>query len=178
MEVAEALALIEKIIEEHRIILGDIRDFTQSTNDVVAMRGLGQAQESFVPGRLENQQQSLGSWQESLLAVDRGVQAHFHREETALVTAVAEYGDSDLASGLRHWLAEHKELRERLDKMKQDVAGLVGDTSAQAAWQEKAWGIRVYTTHTGKLFDVHARGEQKMLLKLRDFLNAKVENIS
>jgi hypothetical protein len=178
MEVAEALALVEQIIEEHRIILGDIRDFTQSTNDMVAIRGLGQSQEDFVPGRLENQQQSLGNWQESLLAVDRGIQAHFHREETALVEAVAEYGDSDLASVLRHWLAEHKELRERLGRMKQDVAGLVIDTSAQAVWQEKAWGIRVYMTHTGKLFDVHARGEQKMMLRLRNLLHPKVENIS
>lgn len=176
MEVAEALALVEQIIEEHRIILGDIQDFTQYTNDVVAIRGLGQAQEDFVPGRLEDQQQSLGSWQESLLAVDRGIQAHFQREETALVDAVAEYGDNDLASVLRHWLAEHKELRERLGKMKQDVASLVIDTSAQSVWQEKAWGIRVYMTHTGKLFDVHARGEQKMMLKLRNLLHAKVEN--
>lgn len=176
MKVAEALALIDKIIEEHRIIFGDIRDFTQHTNDVVAMRGLGQAQESFVPGRLEDQKQSLGNWQESLVAVDRGVQAHFHREETALVEAVAEYGDSDLVSVLRHWLAEHKELRERLGKMKQDVTGLVGDTSAQNVWQEKAWGIRVYMTHTGKLFGVHACGEQKMMLKLRNLLHAEVEN--
>ncbi len=178
MKVAEALALIEKIIEEHRIILGDIRDFTKSANDVVAIRGLGQAQEDFVPGRLEDQKQSLGNWQESLSAVDRGIQAHFQREETALVDAVAEYGDNDLASVLRHWLAEHKELRERLSRMKQDVAGLVGDPSAQAVWQEKAWGIRVYMTHTGKLFGVHARGEQKMLVKLRNSLRAKVENTS
>ncbi|MCH8864518.1 MAG: hemerythrin domain-containing protein [Chloroflexi bacterium] len=178
MEVAEALALIDKIIEEHRIILGDIRDFTQDTNDVVAMRGLDQTREDFVPGRLEDQKQSLGNWQESLLAVDRGIQAHFHREETALVDAVAEYGDNDLASVLRHWLAEHKELRERLGRMKQDVAGLVIDTSAQSVWQEKAWSIRVYMTHTGKLFDVHARGEQEMMLKLRNLLGAKVENTS
>ena len=55
MEVAEALGLIEKIIEEHRIILGGIQDFTQSTTDVAAMRGISQAQQKFVPGRLEDQ---------------------------------------------------------------------------------------------------------------------------
>ncbi len=178
MEVVEALVLIEKIIEEHRIILGGIRDFSQHTNDVVAIRGLGQAQEDFVPGRLEDQKQSLGSWQESLSTLDRGIQAHFQREETALVVAVAEYGDSDLASVLRQWLAEHEELRERLSRMKQDTSSLVLDTSAQAVWQEKAWGIRVYMTHTGKLFDVHAHGEQKMMVKLRNLLEAKAENIS
>ena len=178
MEVAEALGLIEKIIEEHRIILGGIRDFSQHTNDMVAIRGLGQAQEDFVPGRLEDQKQSLDSWQESLLAIDSGIQAHFHREETALVVAVAEYGDNDLASALRHWLTDHEDLRERMSRMKQDVAGLVIDASAQEIWQGKAWGIRVYMTHTGKLLKVHAHGEQKMMVKLRNLLEAKAENIS
>lgn len=178
MKVAEALALIEIIIEEHRIILGDIRDFTQHTNDAVAIRGLGQAREDFVPGRLEDQKQSLGNWRESIMAIDRGIQAHFQREETALVDAVAEYGNNDLVSVLSHWLAEHKELRDRLSRMKQDISSLVIDTSAQAVWQEKAWGIRVYMTHTGKLFDVHARGEQKMMQRLRNLLEAKVENTS
>ncbi len=112
------------------------------------------------------------------MVIDRGIQAHFHREETVLVDAVAGYGDNDLASVLRHWLAEHKELRERLSRMKLDISGLVIDTSAQAVWQEKAWAIRVYMTHTGKLFDVHTRGEQEMMLRLRNLLDAKVENAS
>ena len=178
MKVAEALALIEKIIEEHRIILGGIHNLNERANDVAAMRGLGQAQETFTPGRLHDQKEALRNWKESLSFVDAGIQAHFNREETALVAAIAEYGSEELASALRHWLAEHAELRERLAKMRIDVDELIAAESYHVVWQGKAWGIRVYMTHTGKLFDVHARGEQKMLVKLRNLLQSKAENIS
>ncbi len=175
MQVAEALALIEKIIEEHRIILGGIHELDVRANDVAAMKGLGQAQEDFTPGRLHHQREALQKWSETLASIDAGIRAHFNREETALVAAIAEYGDEDLASTLQHWLAEHAELRQRLDKMKADIDNLTVAESYHGVWQEKAWGIRLYMNHTGKTFDVHARGEQKMLVKLRGFLQGKAE---
>lgn len=174
MEVEEVLALIEKIIEEHKQIFKGLRTLEKVANDASAMRGLDKAQGEFVPGRLGDKKQGLQNWQELLKAIDQGIRAHFNREETALVAAVEEYGDKGLATTLQAWLFEHNELRERLAKLKEDVANLAVDTSSQIVWQGEAWGIRVYMTHTYNLFERHTEGEQGLLMTLKKRLQVKV----
>jgi len=136
---------------------------------------LDRAQEDFVPERLTSRQQGVRSWQESLEMVRRGIEAHFNREETALLPAVEEYGDEAQLSRLRGWLAEHAELRERLAKLDIDVAELNAAEAHHVVWHGKAWGIRVYMNHTLKLFERHAKGEQKLLLAMKKGLQERIK---
>ncbi len=170
----EALVLIEKIIEEHKQIIERVRALERVTNDASALVGLDRAGEDFIPGRLGDQKQGLQSWQESLEIIDRGIQAHFNREETNLLTAFEKHGGRMLASALRALLTEHEELRNRLAKLRKDVAELAVGGSSRGVWEGKAWGVRSYLAHTRKLFEVHARSEQWLLRRLRSQLKREI----
>ncbi len=175
MDVEEVLAVIKKIIEEHKQIIERARVLEQVTNDASALLGLDIAREDFVPGRLDDQKQHLQNWQESLKLIDQGIQAHFDREETGLLTASEKHGGEMLTSALRALLFEHEELRDRLAKLKKDVAELVTGGSSREVWQGMAWGVRSYQAHTRKLFEVHARSEQRLLRSLRSRLSREIK---
>ena len=58
----ETIALIDKIIEEHKTISQRVRALEQVVNDASALLGLDAAREDFIPGRLDDQKQSLHNW--------------------------------------------------------------------------------------------------------------------
>ncbi len=169
----EALALIDKIIEEHKQILARFRSLEQVANDAQALSALDRAKEDFLPGRLDDQKGGLQKWQESLETIDRGIKAHFDREETGLLAAFEKHGGRMLVSALRVLLSEHEELRNRLVRLKKDVAELAAGGLSREVWEGKAWGVRVYIGHTWKLFQSHARSEQKLFRTLRSQLQGK-----
>ncbi len=171
----EALALIEKIIEEHKLIIGRVRALEQVTNDATALMGFDVAKGDFVPGRLDNQKLSLQNLQESLEKIDQGIQAHFNREETGLLNALEKHGDKVLVSALAALFTEHKGIRDRLAKLKKDIAELAAGGLSREVWEGKAWGIRVYVTHTRSLLESHAKSEQELLQILRNRLRRELK---
>ena len=52
----EALALINKIIDEHKVIIGRVQSLEQAANDASVLVGLEKARDTFVPGRLDQKQ--------------------------------------------------------------------------------------------------------------------------
>lgn len=169
----EALALIDKIIEEHKQILARFQSLEQVANDAQVLSALDRAKEDFLPGRLDDQKGGLLKWQESLETIDQGIKAHFDREETGLLAAFERHGGRMLVSALRVLLSEHEELRNRLVRLKKDVAELAAGGLSREMWEGKAWGVRVYIDHTWKLFQSHARSEQKLFRTLRSQLKGK-----
>jgi len=163
----ETLALIDKIIEEHKLIFHRVQTLDRATNDIRAMLELERAKEDFVPRRFGDQRRALQIWQESIEAVDEGLQAHFDREEKGLLTAFEKYGDRMLASALHVLLLEHEELRNRFAKLKTEVAELAVGGLSREVWEGKAWGVRTYLNHTLKLLEAHAQSEQELLETLR-----------
>jgi hemerythrin-like domain-containing protein len=163
----EALALIEKIIEEHKIITQRVRTLEQVANGLEAASALDRAGEGFMPGRSDDQRRGLQNLQESLETTDKGIQAHFNREETALLAAFEKHGGEMLASSLRFLLIEHEELRGRLTRSKKDVAQLTVGGSSREVWEGRAWGVRTYISHTRRLLEAHHRSEQQLLGRLR-----------
>ena len=95
----EVLRLIDKIIEEHKTIIGRLKTLEQVANDAEAIVGFDKANQVFMPGRLE-QKEGLQELQDLLDKIARGLRAHFKREETALLTAFERYGDKNMASSL------------------------------------------------------------------------------
>ena len=169
----EDVALIDQIIREHRLIRQRVRTLEGVTSDLSAMVDLESAKEGFVPGRFDEQSQALQSWQEAIELVDKGLQAHFGREETRLLTVFEKHGGGMLASAMHILLREHEELRNRFAKLKKDGAELAVEKSSREVWEGKAWGMRSYVSHTRKLIEVHVRSEMELLQTLRSRLERR-----
>ena len=170
----EVLALIEKIIEEHERIIHGLGNLVQAADDASAILALGGAKEDFMPGRLD-QKQGLQKLEEVLEAIDIGVQGHFGREETALLAAFEKHGGEMLVSALRKLLAEHAELRGRLAHAKKHVAELMGGDLSHHVWEASAHDMRAHISHTEKLFEAHAEGEQQLLHELKRRLQGEAK---
>jgi len=168
----EALALIKKIIEEHKIIIRGVQTLEQVANDAEAIEGMEKAKEAFIPGRFE-QKRGLQKLQEMLQTTEQGLQAHFNREETALLTAFEKHGDKELASDLHSLLLEHEDLRNRFAHAKQHVAELTSGGLSRHLWEASAHDMRAHISHTRKLLEAHAEIEQRLLQRLRSKLVEK-----
>ena len=162
----ETLALIEKIVEEHKSIMQGVRSLEQAASDAEAIVGLEKAKETFMPGRLE-QEQGLKKLQASLEAIDQGLRAHFNREETGLMNVFEKHGNKELASALRSLLLEHEDLRNRLAHAKKHVAELMSGGLSRHLWEASAHDMRAHISHTRKLLEAHAEIEQELFHKLR-----------
>ena len=161
----QALAVIEQIIEEHKVIKQRFQAAEQVANDTEALAGFDKAKEAFMPGRLAPQP-GLKELQASLETIGEGLQKHFHREETGLLGVVERYGDEENKSDLRSLLLEHKDLRNRLAHSKKHVAELVEGNLSRHLWEANAHDMRAYITHTRKLLEAHAEIERELLHKL------------
>jgi len=162
----EALALIEKIIEEHKIIMQRVQTLERVANDAEAMIGFEKARDAFMPGRFE-QKLGLQKMKESLETIDKGLREHFKREETGLLTVFEKHGDKELVTALHFLLLEHEDLRDRLARSKRHVAELVGGGLSRHLWEASAHDMRAHISHTRKLLEAHAEIEQELLHKLR-----------
>jgi len=165
----ETIALIDKIIEEHKTIIQRMKSLEQVANDAEAMAGLDKAKEVFMPGRLE-QKEGLKKLQELQKTVEEGIRAHFTREETGLLSAFEKQGDTMLLQALRTLLLEHRDLRQRLTQAKKHVTELTSGKLSRNVWEATAHDMRAHISHTRKLLEAHAQNEQELLHKLRNKL--------
>ena len=161
------LALMDAIIQEHKQIREDIETTEYIADDLGAILELDRATGDFEPATLDHKRRSLQGLQQSLEKVDKELQAHFEREEGALLTAFEDCGGRTFASALRALLVEHQELKNRIAKSKQDAAELAVGGLSREVWQGKAYGMRVYISHTRKLLEAHAQSELKLLQTAR-----------
>lgn len=168
----EALSVVERIIEEHKVIKQNFQTLERVANDASALLELEETKEDFMPGRF-NPRQGLQRLAESLEVIEKGLQAHFNREETALLAVFDKHGDEELASSLRSLLLEHEDLRNRFTHSKKHVAELVGGGLSRHLWEASAHDMRAYISHTRKLLEAHAEIEQELLNRLRSLLSAK-----
>ena len=165
----EVVALIDQIIEEHKTILQRFQTLNQVANDVEAIGGLEKAKEAFMPGRL-NQKQGLQKLQELVETIDKGLQTHFEREETALLSAFEKHGDRKLVTALRSLLLEHEDLKHRFAHSRNYVAQLTAGGLSRNVWEASAYDMRAHISHTRKLLEAHAEIEQELLRTLRSEL--------
>ena len=163
------LAVIERVIAEHETIRQSFHKLEQVANDTEAMAGFEEAKEAFMPGRLD-QKQGLRELQDTMGAIEEGLQKHFHFEEISLPTVVDRHGDEELKSSLKSILLEHADLRNRLNHSKNHAAELSGGDMARHRWEAAAHDMRAYISHTRKLLETHAGIEQTLLYELRNRL--------
>ena len=122
-----------------------------------------------MPGRFD-QATELKKVEELVNQIDQGLQAHFDREETALLVAFEEQGDKELASAFRSLLLEHNDLRNRLTHTKNHLAQLASGELSRHHWEATAHDIRAHISHTRRLLEAHAEVEQELFLSLHEKL--------
>jgi iron-sulfur cluster repair protein YtfE (RIC family) len=168
----ELITIINKVIDEHTVIFRNFQILERTVNDAEAIIGLDKATDKFMPGRF-SEKQGLEELEQLLNKTERGVQSHFELEENNLLPALANYGDRKFVLSLRPLLAEHKNLSERIAHSKQEVVKLTSGNLSREIWEATGYDMRVYLSHTRRLFETHAQMEMELLHKLRDELTGK-----
>jgi len=163
------LAIIERVIAEHKTIRQHFQRLEKVANDAEAMAGFEGAKGAFMPGRL-GQKKGLLSLGNTLNTIEDGLQRHFHFEEISLPGVVDHCGDEEDRASLRSILLEHADLRNRVARSKKHVAELTNADMARHRWEASAHDMRAYISHTRKLLEAHAEIEQELLRELRDRL--------
>ena len=166
MELTESLSLIDLIIEELRKIFEGFQNLEQVANDAEALVTLNKASETFMPGRLKNNQ-AFQKLQELHAEVDEGLNKHFNREENQLLAAFQNHGDERLLETMQTLLLEHKDIKNRLDQEKKYMVKLVSGKLSRHLWEATAYDLRAHIAHTRRLLEAHAEIEQELLRTLR-----------
>jgi iron-sulfur cluster repair protein YtfE (RIC family) len=174
--VEETIAIINQIIDEHKVILRHTHDLEQVANDAEAMMTLDKSKEVFMPGRLD-QGYGLQKFQELWVMVEEGLKAHFNKEETQLLAAFQKDGDEKLVTTLQTLLLEHKDISDRFNQEKKFIATLTTGQISRNIWQATAHDLRAHITHTRKLLEAHAEIEQELLHTMRKKITEAQEGI-
>jgi hypothetical protein len=163
---ADILAIIDRIIEEHKIILAEFQTLEGVANDAGAIMTLERTKDAFMPGRASSLD-GLQNLDDMRSKVTAGLEAHFNREETALLDAFQEYGQADLVASLKNLLLQHTEIRSGLSDFKRQIAELRNEKLSRNLWETKGYDIRAGINQLHKTMASHAADEQKLLHKIQ-----------
>lgn len=169
MEVAEALAFIQRLIEEHRIYLGEYKKIEQIASDATGLQAFDVFKEAFMPGR-QDVTQVLHKLSELVTSIANGLRAHYDKEEANLPGIVQRYGDEALGLTLRSILLEHRALRQRIAQAETLVADLTGGKLNRFIWEATGHDLRAHLTQSRKVLENHAEKEQVFLYELQKAL--------
>lgn len=166
----DTLAVIERVIKEHKTLTGKLHDLERGANDADTIAELEKARDTFMPGRLGKQQESLLKLKELLEITERGLDAHFNYEETELLSVIEKHGDRRIVSALHSLLLEHKDIRDRFAHSKNHLEELASQGKSRFVWEASAHDMRAHISHTRKLIEAHAAIEQELLQELKTAL--------
>jgi hemerythrin-like domain-containing protein len=168
----ETLALIEQLIKEHKVISDNIQSIEAAANDASLLADLEDAGETFVPGRFD-QKQSLEKLEGLVQTIESWLEKHFNREETALLKAIEQHGDSKFVTAFNSLLLEHADLKNRVAQTRSHVAELAAGGMGAHQWAASASDMRAHLNHTRKLLEAHAGIENELFAELRQHLLGK-----
>ncbi len=164
----EILAIIDRIIAEHRTIRERLESIDRVANDGEAMARIRETEHAFAP---ETPNDGLIHLQTLFTTLNQGLRAHFMFEETYLLNAFEQSGSSDLSQALRILLLQHNDLRDRLAQAHLDLDNLALTEMDPKIWAQKGLDMRVHLSYTHQAIAKHAASEEVLLRTLR----AKVE---
>lgn len=163
------LQLIDQLIAEHKTITENARSLGKTANDVTLISNLKQAKDSFLDGG-GSPTVDLKVLEGMLGEIETSLGKHFSREETVLLPAVENDGDSRLVTALNSLLFEHSDLRDRLLHSRKRVDELKDWSLPQNVWYSRAGDLRAYIIHTINLVETHAARENHFLKELRQYI--------
>jgi hemerythrin-like domain-containing protein len=170
---SDALAIVDQILDEHKEIHANFDTIGQVRSDIEAAARLepDKTKEFFAPRGLDGEGAGLARWKESLETLDRGLKAHFHKEETALTEAFEREGTPELADSLRQLLAEHAEINKHIAKLLKDADDTASGGIMMEVWESKGWGMKVNIENLQKQISEHAERERQLLGRMKAHLH-------
>jgi predicted nucleic acid-binding Zn-ribbon protein len=174
----EVVALIDRLIEEHRIINQNLESLETVVNDAGAILNFEKAKETYMPGR-NTSKQDLETMDKLLDSIDEGLRGHFNREEQGLHKAFDTVGTKEMSEAFSTLVKEHDTLRERLSEhgnirnslfeaLKSPNEGRGSMTRHQ--WEAKAHDMRAYIMHSRRMVQEHTVRESKLFHSLKETL--------
>ncbi len=172
MSDAQALALVQQILDEHQQIHHDFQSLDQVSGDVEAAARLeaDKTKDYFVSKSLDDQGQGLRKWKQMLEAIDRGLKDHFLREETALTDAFKRDGTPELASALAELLAEHTAINHHVAALLKTAEDIASGGSRIEVWEGKGWGMKTNIQNLRSEIEIHAERERVLLGHMKTHL--------
>lgn len=174
----EVVALIDKLIEEHRIINQNLESLESVVNDAGAILSFDKARETYMPGRASSRE-DMEKLDKLLDVIDEGLRGHFNREEQGLHQAFDTLGTKDMSEAFHSLVLQHNDLRERLsehenmrnslfDALKSSEEGRSSMTRQQ--WEAKANDMRAYIIRSRKMVHEHTVSETRLFHSLKETL--------
>jgi len=153
---ADYLAIIRRIIEEHHKIRSDVTQVGESANDLAAVFSLQRAYSTWSQSSLEALAQKQANLKETINLMAEGLDRHFGFEEKNLPPIFGEI----LMQALRF---EHREIRQKLAEIKSTVT----DTRLEGLGQRELLAQRTRIQHVvsniRQAIEEHANREEVIL---------------
>jgi iron-sulfur cluster repair protein YtfE (RIC family) len=175
MNEAEALAIVEQILDEHKEIHANFQSLGQVSSDIEAAATLhsDKTKDYFVPKSLDDQGRGLARWKEILESIAAGLKSHFHKEETALAEAFRREGTLELQSALTQLLAEHHDINTHVAKLLKDAEDIGSGGARIEVWEGTGWGMKTNIQRLQEKIAAHAESERVLLGKMKTHLTKK-----
>lgn len=160
------LAIINRVIEEHRRIHSGIQAVGQSMNDMEAVFSLQQAYASWTTSSIEATLEKQKQLQKVLELLEIGINNHFAFEEIELPPLLGEM----LMQAI---LSEHKEIRRQIAQARLMVKSRLTDLGQEALLQQK-FQIQQAINVMSQTSEEHAAREEIILNMMKKVLEVKV----
>ncbi len=163
-----ALAVIDRIIAEHRQILQKTAGLGRMASDLGAAGTLA-AVESSLSGKTGDRRNLL-RLQKLLTTTTRELERHFTFEETGLMAAMEKFGDRRVVSGFSTLFFQHEGLRNEFTRSGIELAELIDGEYSGEESERRAGEILSGMNRAIVSLKLHALSEEKLLNELRERL--------
>jgi hemerythrin len=163
---ADNLALVNRVIEEHHTIRGNIKLVGDSVSDLEALFSLQKARPELIlssPEKLKGKQEKL---QQTLSYLDEGLKNHFGFEEKLLPPLFGEF----LMKAL---VLDHRAINKQIDATKSLVAETTFEGMNQKELLSRKSQIQQYVDSILQLVEDHASREEIIMKMLKKALEHK-----
>lgn len=160
------LAVINRIIEWHEAIRGQVKLVGDSISDQEALSALEKTRPDWIPGRPEILAEKQKKLQQVMSFLDEGLKNHFAYEEEVLPPLLGELF-------MRALILDHQEIRKEIDDAKSVVAEIKLEGLSREESLAKESHIQQVIDSIRQLVEEHATKEEAILEMLRRALEKK-----
>ncbi len=163
---SDNLAIIHRVIEEHRYIRGHIKLIGDSVGDLEAMFSLQQVRSGWIQSSIDTLVDKQKKLQQSMNFLDEGLKNHFGFEEEVLPPLFGEL----LMQAL---LLEHREIKGEISKAKSMINEARLEGLSQEEMLDKKSRLQQVIDNVCRVVEEHAAREEIMLHMMERSLEAK-----
>jgi len=162
---SNSLALINRVIAEHKNISRHVKLVGDSVPDREALAALEKAYGDFAPDQMKALSEKLVKLQQSLSALDEGLKNHFAFEEEILPSLLGEL--------LMRWLSiEHDEIKSKINEAKSEAATTRLEGLNRDELLFKGFNLQKIIDNMGWLIEEHASKEETLLGMIKKALES------